>query len=201
MEEEYLTVVDIKHYAYCPRIVYFTHVLHLNERITEAMLYGSESHDESIVAPVAAKLKASKIIRSLELTSSRLRLRGKLDYLLITKFGELIPVEVKWAEPLGGSIKRDHKLQLASYALMIEENFGKTVKRAVVYYTRARKLLTVPLDENVKNEARRILNAIDNIISNEEQPKTAKSKHCVNCGFKEYCKPENIKSNRGRSVT
>ncbi|MBS7612587.1 CRISPR-associated protein Cas4 [Candidatus Bathyarchaeota archaeon] len=189
MEEEYLTAVDVKHYAYCPRIVYFTHVLHLQERTTEAMLYGSESHDESVIAPVAARLRASKIIRDLELVSDRLKLRGKLDYLIVTKFNELIPVEVKWTEPIGEAVKRDHRLQLASYALMVEENFGRTVKRAVVYYTRAKKLLSTPLDEDIKNEAKRTLKSIFHMISEEELPKAVKHKRCINCGFKDYCKP------------
>lgn len=189
MEEEYLTAVDVKHYAYCPRIVYFTHVLHLQERTTEAMLYGSESHDESVIAPVAAKLKASKVIRDLELVSDKLRLRGKLDYLIVTKFNEFIPVEVKWTEPMGEAVKRDHRLQLASYALMVEENFGRAVKRAVVYYTRAKKLISTTLDEDVKNEAKHTLESINRIISEEELPKAAKHRRCTNCGFKEYCKP------------
>ncbi|MEM1558347.1 MAG: CRISPR-associated protein Cas4 [Thermoproteota archaeon] len=189
MEEEYLTAVDVKHYAYCPRIVYFTHVLHLQERTTEAMLYGSESHDESVIAPVAAKLKASKVIRDLELVSGKLKLRGKLDYLIVTKFNELIPVEVKWTEPMCEAVKRDHRLQLASYALMVEENFGRTVKRALVYYTRAKKLVSTTLDEDVKNEAKRTLESINRIVSGEELPEAAKHRRCISCGFKEYCKP------------
>lgn len=189
--EEYFTVVDVKHYAYCPMIVFFTHVLHLQERVTEAMIYGVESHDESVIAPIATSLKASKIIRGLELISDKLKLRGKLDYLVVTKYGELIPVEVKWAEPEGGAAKRDHKLQLASYALMVEEAFGKSVKRAVVYYTRARKLTYIPMDESLKKHVRYILASMERIASKEEVPRPmVKPSRCINCGFKHYCRPE-----------
>lgn len=191
--EEYFTVVDVKHYAYCPMTVYFTHVLHLEERVTEAMTYGMEYHDESVVAPIAASLKASKIIRGLELISDKLKLKGKLDYLIITRYGELVPVEVKWAEPEKEAAKRDHKLQLASYALMVEEALGKPVKRAVVYYTRTHKLVSVPIDEALKKYTKRILASIERIVSAEEPPKlVAKPSRCENCGFKQYCKPEGM---------
>ena len=39
-EEGYLTVVEVKRYAYCPRIVFITHVLHLEEVASEAMQMG-----------------------------------------------------------------------------------------------------------------------------------------------------------------
>ncbi len=151
------------------------------------MLYGKEFHDESIISPIIVKTKASKVIKNVELISNKLKLRGKIDYLIITKFGELIPVEIKWSELEHGTVKRDHKLQLAAYSLMIEENFNKVVKRAIIYYTRIKKLITIPIDEDMKNEVKRIISEINKIISNEEIPKVVKSKHCVNCGFKNYC--------------
>jgi len=172
--------------------VYFTHVLHLNERITEAMLYGRESHDESIITPIIAKIKASKVLRNVELISNKLKLKGKIDYLIITKFNELIPIEIKWSELEHGTVKRDHKLQLAAYSLMIEENFNKIVKRAIVYYTRIKKLITIPIDENIKNEVKHIMNEISKIVSNEEIPKVIKPKHCINCGFRVYCRQESF---------
>jgi CRISPR-associated exonuclease Cas4 len=190
-EDEYFTVVDIKHYAYCPMIVYFTRVLHLHERITESMLYGAESHDEAVVSSIAVKLGAQRIIRGVELTSDRLKLRGRLDYLIVTRFGELVPVEFKWSETEDGSIKRDHKLQLASYALMVEEAYGRPVKRIVVYYERSSKIVVVPLDADVKKQVKRILDSMERITLSEDPPKhKPRPTRCLNCGFKAYCKPE-----------
>jgi len=189
-EDEYFTVVDVKHYAYCPMIVYFTHVLHLHERITEAMLYGAESHDEAVVSSIAVKLEAQRIIRRVDLTSERLKLKGRLDYLVVTRFGELVPVEFKWSETEGGSIKRDHKLQLASYALMVEEAYGRPVKRVAVYYTRSSKIVVIPLDADVKNQVKRILDSMERITLSEDPPKhKPRPGRCVNCGFKAYCRP------------
>lgn len=41
---------EVRDYAYCPRVVYFTKVLHLRERVTEAMEYGRERHEEPPLA-------------------------------------------------------------------------------------------------------------------------------------------------------
>ena len=49
-EVQFITVVDVRDYAYCPRVVYFTRVLHLRERVTEAMEYGRERHEEPPLA-------------------------------------------------------------------------------------------------------------------------------------------------------
>ncbi|RLF14408.1 MAG: CRISPR-associated protein Cas4 [Thermoprotei archaeon] len=190
-EDEYVTAVEVKHYAYCPRIVYFTHVLHLHERLTEAMEAGREAHDESMIAPLIPKLKASKVLKVPELASEGLRLKGKPDYIIVTKHGEYIPIEVKWAEPTKeGGVKRDHKLQLAAYALLIEDAFKVTVKRAAVHYTRANKLYIIPITPDLKREARNTIQDIHRIILSEEPPAPTRDlRKCENCGFKQYCMP------------
>ena len=190
--EIFITVVEVKHYAYCPKIIWFTHVLHLEEPLTEAMRFGSEVHEESFITPLARSLRAKKILRNVGLESRRLRLRGKIDYVLITRFGEYVPVEVKWSEPArGGRPRRDHKLQLAAYALLLEEETGRPVKMAAVYYSRARRTVVFPLTDHDKEEARRAIKRVHEIIESGEEPdvRAPKSK-CINCGFRRYCIPE-----------
>jgi len=189
--ESFITVVEVKHYAYCPKIVWFTHVLHLHEPVTEAMELGSEEHDERFITPLIKSLKAVKVLRNVELESEKLKLRGKVDYVLITRFGEHVPIEVKWAEPArGGGPKRDHKLQLAAYALMIEELTDKSVKRAAIYYARVSKIVVFPLDEHEKREARRIIKRIHEMVETGKEPTVRVPKsRCINCGFRRYCMP------------
>jgi len=189
--EGYITVVEVKHYAYCPRIVYFTHALHLDERVTEAMEEGSTQHDEATIAPLIAKLKALKVLKGVELASSKLKVRGRPDYIIVTRHHEYIPVEVKWAEPTPtGQVKHDHKLQLAAYAILIEENYNTVVKRAAIHYTRASKTLTIPITHDLKQQAIRTINEIHRVIGSEQPPPPLKDRDkCRNCGFKQYCLP------------
>jgi len=192
--ESFITVVEVKHYAYCPKIVWFTHVLHLHEPVTEAMELGSEEHDERFITPLIKSLKAIKVLKNVELESEKLKLRGKVDYVLVTRFGEHIPIEVKWTEPArGGGPKRDHKLQLAAYALMIEELTGRPVVRAAIYYARAGKTVVFNISDHDKREVKRIVVKIYNTIKTGEEPRVRvpKSK-CINCGFRRYCIPRGL---------
>ena len=188
--EEYITASDIKRYGYCPKIIYFTHVLHIEERKTEAMEYGSEIHREKHILPLIAKIKPSKTLRNYELRSSKLKLSGKPDFILVTKFGEYIPVEIKWAEEeFRGEARRDHKLQIGAYALLIEENFGTTVKRGYVYYLRSNRIVEVKITGSLKKEVRRAIKKIYEIIEGEEEPKVKIGRDkCGNCGWRKYCK-------------
>jgi len=190
--ETFITVVDVKHYAYCPRIVWLTHVLHLNEPVTEAMELGAELHDEAFITPLIGLLGAVRVLRDVELESERLKLRGKEDFVLITRFGEHVPVEVKWSEPARrGRPKRDHKLQLAAYALMIEESTGRPVKRAAIYYVRSGELVVFTLKSHDKEEARRAVRRIHEIVESGEEPEVRVPRsRCLNCGFRRFCMPE-----------
>ena len=187
-ETPYITVVDVRDYAYCPKVIYFTRVLHLRERVTEAMEYGKEGHEEPPLAPLMPKLRPVKIMRDVELTS-KLGLTGKVDMVVVTKHGEYVPVEVKWSEPRAGKPKRQHKAQLTAYALLIEERFKTTVKRAIIYYSRAQRLMEVPLTDHDKRRVKQFINHIYEIIRREELPEVRQSEEqCRDCGYRVYCR-------------
>jgi len=196
-EEEpgYITVVDVRDYAYCPNIVYFTKVLHIKERVTEAMEYGKEQHEKPSLAPIMPRLKPAKIMEAVELRSNKLKLVGKVDYVILTRHGEYIPVEVKWSDPeVRGGPKRHHKIQLAAYALLLEEHFKTTVKRALIYYSRAHRLIELPLSNADKREAKEILGKIRKLIKNESFPEVRRKGYCDACGYRVLCQGGFMKS-------
>ena len=188
-EDQFITVVDVRDYAYCPRVVYFAHVLHLRERVTEAMQYGKEQHEEPPLALLMLKLRPARIMRNVELTSHKLKLTGKIDMVVVTKYGEYVPVEVKWSEPKhSGKPRRQHKAQLTAYALLIEDNFKTTVKRAIIYYSRSRQLIEIPLTSQDKQQVKRYIQQIYEIIQDEEVPNIEQDlKQCQDCGYRPYC--------------
>jgi CRISPR-associated exonuclease Cas4 len=151
------------------------------------MEFGKEKHDKSVIAPLLASLRVKKVFENVEMESRRLRVRGKVDYVLITKFNEYVPAEIKWAEAFK-SIKRDHALQIATYALLIEENFNTVVKRGAVYYLRSRNIHVLSISNDLKKEAKSIIERINEIIDNEVEPEVKVVKRrCMNCGFRNYC--------------
>lgn len=154
------------------------------------MEYGGELHKESYILPLAAMLKPSSIVKEPDLVSRELRLSGKPDYIFVSKFDEYIPVEVKWAEERPrGVAKRDHKLQMAAYALLVEDRYGTVVKRGYIYYVRSGKIVKVHVDSSLKLEVKKVIKRIYDIIRGEEEPrvKVGKSK-CKNCGWRGYCR-------------
>jgi|BEDMetMinimDraft_2_1075160.scaffolds.fasta_scaffold00526_9 CRISPR-associated exonuclease Cas4 len=189
-EEEFITSTHVKHFAYCPKIIYFENVLHLQERHTESMEYGKEVHEESIVSTLVPMFKAKKLIREAILESKRLKLKAKIDYIIVTKFDEYIPVELKWSSHELKRIKFDHKIQLVSISLLIDEKYSTTVKRGVLYYINEKKVYTLPIMFNDKKRVMLIISEIWNLIKKESEPEIDQPvPKCLNCGFKNYCKP------------
>lgn len=190
VEVDYITASDVKRYAFCPKIIYFTHVLHLEERVTEAMEYGSELHKEPFILPIISKVKPVKVYENLRIVSDRFRVVGVPDYILVTRFNEYVPVEVKWAEeaPRGG-VKKDHKLQIAVYALLIDDMFKTNVKRGYIYYVRSNKFLEVYIPHSLKVEVLKVIGKIYEIIEKEVEPKVkVPQSRCESCGWRVYCK-------------
>ena len=190
-EEGCVTVTDVKHYAYCEAIIYVEHVLGLRERATEYMEYGKEIEREKCLGFIAAKLKASSVLRSPFLSSRELGLCGSPDYVVISKNGDLVPVEVKWAEPTeSGAAKRDHALQLAAYALLLEKTYAgsrRSVKTGYIYYMRPQgRLVKVNIDYSLKLEVLRALERIREIAEGRREPRPSLGR-CPSCNFLSFC--------------
>ena len=91
---------------------------------------------------------------------------GKLDLLLVTEHG-CYPVDFKDTE---GGVRYNHRLQLAAYAMLVEENLGQPVPRAFVYLVPSRQLVSVAAGDQEKAEVKRALAAIRRMIEREEMP-------------------------------
>ena len=188
-EEGYVTAVDVKNHALCPKITYFVHVLHLKERVTEAMEYGREVHEQAPLELITSRLKPVKVLRNLELVDRQLRLKGKVDTLVVTAAGEYVPFEVKWSDPdPSGGAQPHHKAQMAAYAMLVDRAFNTTVKRAIIYYARAGKLVQVPITHQLKKHVKEMVEQIAQLVKSEEEPLVKQSpSKCVNCGYQAVC--------------
>lgn len=184
-----LTATDVKHYAYCPVIVYITHVLGIRETETEYMQMGKQQHDEKMIAPIIAKYKPSRVLRSPFLSCPREYLSGTPDYLLLAKHGYAVAVEVKWAEPARRGVKRDHKLQLGAYALLAKCKLGLNVKVGVIYYLRPQpKLYEVPITGSLIRQVRKAIRDIRDMITSGTPPqRPVSSRRCSGCNYRQYC--------------
>ena len=121
---------------------------------------------------------------SVWLRSERLGLSGKLDLLILTP-DACYPVDFKDTE---GGVRRNHRVQLAAYALLAEEAFGQPVHEGFIYLVPKKVVVAVGLTEADRQDVQASLLAMRRMIAREEMPQpTDVRARCTACEFRNYC--------------
>lgn len=184
-----LTATDLKQWAYCKRIVYYHHVMPVEFARTYKMERG-----RNVEAAVEAMEKRRGFRRyGLEggerrfgawLSSPRLGLSGKPD-LLIVADNACYPVDFKDTE---GGVRRNHRVQLAAYALLAEDALGLPVPAAFVYVVPSKELARVEVGSRERAEVLAAIEEIRSFVRDEKMPEpTPVRARCVGCEFRNYC--------------
>lgn len=181
------SVTDIKHYAYCPVIIYITHFLGVREEATEYMKYGSEVEGEDVVAAAARMVRVKSVLRSVQ-ASSKLGFSGVVDYLLVTRFDEYIPMEIKWSET-DDKARADHVLQLAAYSIAVEETFNTVVKLALIHYVRGNggAFMRIHVTQPLRDRVMSALSEMRRISGGDLRGVRVNRRRCVSCNYRAYC--------------
>jgi len=194
--EDFCSVTDVKHYLYCPRIVYFEKVMHCRPALGSQQEASKTAHEELERKEKRRKTAkfyspefedAEKIFR-VPLESARLKLRGNLD-LLIHSGSEYVPVDYKEMASDKGKLWLDHKYQLTAYALLVEETYKTTVKRGMVSYVNEELVVTSQISDGMKRYVQRIIGRIHRVVSEQELPAlTVPTVRCRGgCGYLWIC--------------
>jgi CRISPR-associated exonuclease Cas4 len=190
-----ITVTDVKQYLYCPRIIYFDHVLHVPKPPDVKLDTGKEKHEEITGKEKRRKggifydpeLDQAEKLFKVSLESSTLGLRGVLDYLIKTD-RELIPVDYKFGCSHNGAVHLNHKYQLAAYALLVEESFNTTVRRGYVHYSKDRLNARIDMSDEVRRRTLKMTSEVRRIIDDEIEPSSTKNMgRCRDCEYRRYC--------------
>lgn len=192
-ERTVFTVTDLKQYAYCPRVVFYTYCLPLVRPTTYKMEAGVAAHTEAGERERRRTLAAYGLAEGerrfdVWVASERLGLRGRIDLVIETGEGEgreWIPVDYKQtARRAGPHLKR----QLTAYGMMLEETLGGTARRGFIYSLTTRKAEEVALTERLRNEVRETVAAMREMVEREAMPEPPRSRQaCVNCEFRRFC--------------
>lgn len=187
---------DIKQYVFCPLIPYYRRVLGLKPLLDSQQEESREEHekvgklDERRIIPLKIKeFKGSRVVRNLDLFSRKINAHGVLDLLLITPWGELIPVDYKFSKSDKGKAWIDHKYQLAFYAILVEEKFGKVVKRGIICYLPEQRAVEVRITSRMKTRVKQIIRKIIEMDEKQEPPHTRRNpdKCSGGCGYAWVC--------------
>ena len=187
--ERFFIVEDLKQYVYCPRIVYYPHCMPGIRPQTYSMEVGREEH-------LAARANARRRTFSqmgfeegerafdVEIVAPELNLHGKIDEVVTTLTGEMIPVDYKGAR----KVAPNHRVQLAAYALLLESAYSVTVTRAYVYLIPLRKTHVVPISLEDKQHIRDLLSKMAEMTQREVMPDpTPERQRCTGCEFRRFC--------------
>ncbi len=185
-------VTDLKQWVYCPRILYYHLCLPDVRPVTYKMEAGIEAGRAEEDREERRSLRAYGLASgerefNVALHSERLGLRGEVDMVItLSETGrrEVIPVDYKLSQVAGPHFK----LQLAAYALLLEEVRGCEVRRGFLYYIPLRRAESVPIDRRVRGQLERALAEMRRTLEREEMPApTPNLRKCAACEFRRFC--------------
>lgn len=187
--EKPLIVENLKQHVFCPRIVFYERCMPGVRPVTFAMEDGHDEHEdarENAKRRTFTQMGLEKGTREfdVDIVDEGLNLRGKLDEVITSPKGEVIPVDYKASE----KVREGHRMQLAAYAVLLENARGVTVTRGYIYLIPLRKARKVTIGEAEKGQIRQRVQAIDQMIRQEEMPPpTTERARCAGCEFRRFC--------------
>ena len=190
-----LEVTDLKQYTCCPRIVFYRYCLPRVRPITYSMEEGIRCHEEEETREERRSLRnygltSGERVYRLSLQSTKLGLTGRVDLAIATPSREVpgaeaIVVEYKLSEQKAGS---HFTLQLAAYALLLEEAWGLPVNRGFLYSIPLRKAESVAITQHLRRKVMQTVAQIRQIVESEIMPSPPSSlRRCVTCEFRRFC--------------
>lgn len=117
-----------------------------------------------------------KYLTEFEVLSQELGLKGRIDRV---EFAEtIIPYEIKTRQ----EIYESDRLQLAAYALLLEQEFGKKIEQAVVEVEDKQENILIS-----KEMKEKVLEIAEKIRNLQEPPFSNNFAKCKDCPLKEEC--------------
>lgn len=182
------TITDLKQFIYCPRILYYHTCLPDIRPVTVKMRAGIIRHEDE------HKRSSRRVTRiegaeqgertyAVSLQSPRLNLTGEIDE-VIWLGNEAVPVDYKLARHAGYHFK----VQLAAYALMLEDAYSVKVRQGFLYLIQSRKVEAVQVMPKLRRTVTEALGYMKRITETEAVPEpTEWRQRCIECEFHRFC--------------
>ena len=186
----YLSVTDLKQWAYCPRVVFFSYCMPRLRPVTFKMEAGIDAHEQEADRERRRTgrlygLPEADRIENVKLQSDSLLLRGQLD-LVLRLDDQVWPVEYKLSRRV--SIASHFKLQVAAYGMLLEDDWEVRCSEGFIYSLPTRQVERVTLTSRLRRKVRSTLTEIRDTLKQEQMPApTPKRGRCVNCEFRRFC--------------
>lgn len=190
-----LEVTDLKQWAHCQRVVYYRYVLPRIRPVTALMREGQAHHQAESAHEERRSLRPYGLAGGeryfdVPLYAPALGLRGRADMVIAvpgraSSGARLIVVEYKLTERRA---LRNWKLQVAAYALLLEEVWGLPVERGYIYHIGRRHAEEVRLTAALRSQVGATVASINQMIAGEALPPAPRNTAvCVSCEFRRFC--------------
>lgn len=186
------TVTDLKQFFFCPRVLYYHHCLPDIRPVTDKMEAGIASHEAENAREARRSLKPYDLATAerhfdVRLQGDKLPIVGVVDMVLAAPNGDerrALPVDFKLAD----KVPDNWKIQLAIYALLLEEQWGSTADVGFIYLIPQRRAERIALTGALKQRAEAALAQMLTIVLEERVPEPPKPRaKCVDCEFRRFC--------------
>jgi len=189
----WITPTEVIEYLFCPRFIYFMNCLNIpqNEDQRHKVVIGRNVHKLKTMINkdyLRKKIGVKKKLINQYLSSHTYGIRGVVDEVLLLNDSTLAPLDYKFARYENKTFNT-FKYQTIIYAMLIEENFNKPVKKGFLCYVRSNnKLVEIPILEIDKKEVLKIIKKIFKIIELSYFPKRTKFRNrCIDCCYRNIC--------------
>ena len=197
--EPFVRAMALHSLTYCERLFYLEEVEEI--RLADESVYAGRQLHQTLALPDESGTET----RELELESASLGLAGKVDAVRM-RDGELVPYEHKRGRarqsPDGPQAWPSDALQVAAYALLLEESTGRSVPEGRVRYHADNLTVRVPLVPELRGA---VVAAVDRARAlrgqNERPPVTDDERKCARCSLAPVCLPEEERFARGGPET
>jgi CRISPR-associated exonuclease Cas4 len=183
----------VMEYLYCPRFIFFMKVLGIpqNEAARYKVKTGRDVHRLRALANkdyLRKKLHVRKKEVEQDLYSEKYSLHGKVDEILFLEDGSAAPLDYKFAE-YKGRVYSTYRTQSIMYALLIMENYGVSVSRGFLVFTRSMNYVEeLSFTEADFSGLNMLLEKLKRIIMKGHFPgKTTVKTRCIDCCYRNIC--------------
>ena len=170
----------LEEYIFCPMMYYYKYVLGITNIPSLWSIVGNKVQEE-LSRYVEEKFKI--IDKQKYLESRKHRLAGIVDYIVEYRNG-IAPLEIKYSKRL----RPWWKYTLVAYALLIEENYLKPVKTAILLIP-GPKTIIININDSDREYIEKTIEDMKQILEGRKEPKPTKT--CTNCDYKNICHYKN----------
>ena len=183
-DEEIVLISALNEYTFCPRRCAFKHVEGVFTPNVHTLL-GTLEHENADMPGYEIR-EGIKVLRALPLSSERLGLSGKADWV---EMRDSIPYPVEMKHGIRRVFDNDD-IQLCAQALCLEEMMGVACPTGSIYHVKSRRRREVVFDTGLRDLTEKTIGEVRSLLWARVVPEAVLLPKCDGCSLRQVCMPE-----------